>query len=82
LATALGQGDIKAVRKLLRAGMTPHWGWVCETMQEGHFAFAEMLLESGVERNIFTIAAMGDVKGLTRRLNRVRADARLIEADH
>ena len=80
LATALRQGDIKAVRKLVRAGMTPHWGWVCETMREGHVALAEMLLASGVERNIFTMAAMGDVKGLTGRLNRVRADARLTDS--
>jgi ankyrin repeat protein len=80
LATALRQGDIKSVRKLLRAGITPHWGWVCETMREGHLACAEMLLESGVERNTFTMAAMADVKGLTRRLNRVRADARLTDS--
>ena len=46
-------------------------------MREGHFAMAEMLLQSGVERNIFTMAAMGDVKGMTSRLRRVRADARL-----
>lgn len=77
LATALRKGDIKAVQKLLHAGMTPHWGWVCETMREGHLALAEALLESGVERNVFTMAAMGDVKGLARRLSRVCADARL-----
>jgi hypothetical protein len=65
------------VQKLLDAGTTPHWDWICETMREGHVALAEMLLQSGVERNIFTMAAMGDVKGMTSRLRRVRADARL-----
>lgn len=77
LATALRQGDAQAIRKLLRAGMAPHWGWVCETMRQGHIALAKWLLESGVERNIFTMAAIGDSKGLARRLSRVRADARL-----
>jgi ankyrin repeat protein len=64
------------VRKLLRAGLKPHWCWVCETMRGGHLALAEMLLESGVDRNVFTMAAMGDAAGLERRLGRVRADAR------
>ena len=62
---ALRQGDLKMVQKLLDAGTTPHWDWICETMREGHIALAEMLLQAGVERNIFTMAAMGDVKGLT-----------------
>lgn len=44
-------------------------------MREGHLALAEMLLQSGVERNIFTMAAMGDLTGLASRLRRVRADA-------
>src|SRR6185295_15706220 len=44
LAGALRRGDIKKVRSLLRAGAKPHWGWVCETMREGHLALAEMLL--------------------------------------
>jgi ankyrin repeat protein len=57
--------------------MTPQWEWICETMRAGHLSLAEMLLQSGAERNIFTMAAMGDVKGLTRRLSRARADARL-----
>jgi len=77
VARALREGDIKTLRKLVRAGNTPHWGWVCETMREGHLALAAFLLESGVEPNIFTMAAMGDAKGLTRRLTRVPADARL-----
>src|SRR5262245_24306495 len=80
LATALRKGDIKTVRKLLRAGMTPNWGWVCETMREGNLTLATRLLELGVERNIFSMAAMGDVNGLTRRLNRVPADARLADS--
>lgn len=77
LATVLRQGDIQAMRKLLRAGLTPHWGLICETMRQGHLAFAETLLKSGVERNVFAMAAIGDVKGLFRRLSRVHADARL-----
>lgn len=77
LATALRHGDIPAVRKLLRAGLELHWGWICETMREGHLALAEALLELGVKKNIFTMAATGDLKGLSRRLSRVRADARL-----
>jgi ankyrin repeat protein len=77
IRAALRQGDVKMVQKLLDAGATPHWGWICETMREGHITLAEMLLQSGVERNIFTMAAMGDVKGMTSRLRRVRADARL-----
>jgi ankyrin repeat protein len=64
------------VRKLLRAGLEPHWCWVCETMRGGHLGLAEMLLESGVDRNVFTMAAMGDAAGLERRLGRVSAEAR------
>jgi hypothetical protein len=77
VAAALREGDIKKVRGMLRAGMKPHWGWVCETMRVGHLALAEMLLESGVERSVFTMAALGDTAGLERRLSRVPADARL-----
>jgi ankyrin repeat protein len=77
VAAALRKGDIKEVRGLLRAGLNPHWGWVCETMRSGHVALAEMLLESGVEQNVFTMAAMGDSEGLERRLSQVRSDARL-----
>jgi hypothetical protein len=77
LATALRKGDIATVQALVRGGTAAHWGWVCETMREGHLNLAEALLESGVERNVFTMAAMGDAKGLTHRLGRVRADARL-----
>lgn len=65
------------MRKLLRAGITSHWGWVCETMREGHLGLAELLMDSGTERNIFTMAAMGDVKGLTGKLCREPAQARL-----
>ncbi len=68
------------VQKLLDGGATPYWDWICETMREGHVALAEMLLQSGVERNVFTMAAMGDVKGMTSRLRRARADA-LLTAD-
>jgi ankyrin repeat protein len=46
-------------------------------MRDGHLALAEMLLEAGVERNIFTMAAMGDLAGLIRRIGRVLSDARL-----
>jgi hypothetical protein len=36
-----------------------------------------MLLEFGVERDVFTMAAMGDVAGLARRVRRVPADSQL-----
>jgi hypothetical protein len=75
LAKALRQGDTKAVRSLLRGGVKPRWDWVCETMRGGHLVLAEELLKSGVERNVFTLAAMGDVAGLRRRLGRAPADA-------
>ena len=65
------------MRKLVRAGVTPHWDWVCETMRGGHIPLANVLLKSGVERNVFTMAAIADTQGLARRLRRVRADARL-----
>jgi ankyrin repeat protein len=77
LAAALREGDIKIVRKLLRAGLKSHWCWVCETMRGGHLTLAEMLLKSGVDKNVYTMAATGDVLGLERRLRRVRTDARL-----
>jgi hypothetical protein len=74
---ALREGDRTMVRKLLGAGLKPHWSWVCETMREGHLDLAELILQSGVQRNAFTMAAMGDVAGLARRLRRVGGDARL-----
>jgi hypothetical protein len=77
LAKALRQGDIKTLRKLVRAGVTPHWGWICETMREGYLTLAEAILELGVKRNIFTMAAMAEEKELARRLSRAPADARL-----
>ena len=70
LAKAIRQGDIKAVNKLVRDGAKPNWDWVCETMRGGHLHLAEVLLKSGVERNVFTMAAIADVAGLTRRLCR------------
>jgi hypothetical protein len=36
-----------------------------------------MLVESGAERNLFTMAALGDTEGIRRRLRRVPAEARL-----
>ena len=68
LAKALRQGDIKAIRSLVRGRTKPHWDWVCETMRGGHLHLAEVLLKSGAERNVFTMAAVADVAGLTRRL--------------
>jgi ankyrin repeat protein len=61
---------------MLRAGLKPHWCWICETMRGGHLRLAEMVLESGVARNVFTMAAMSDAAGLARRLGRVPSDAR------
>jgi hypothetical protein len=77
LAAALRHGDITSVRRLMNAGMTPHWNWVCETMRGGHLALAEVLLKSGVRRNVFTIAAMAELARLKRRLGRVTSDATL-----
>jgi hypothetical protein len=77
LAAALRGGDITMVRDMMLAGLKPHWCWVCEALRGGHVALAEMLLESGVERNVFTMAAMSEAAGLARRLGRVPAEARL-----
>ncbi|MBW3596045.1 MAG: ankyrin repeat domain-containing protein [Planctomycetes bacterium] len=78
LAAALRQGDVFALRKLVRAGAKPHWSWVCETMRGGHVKLAKVLLEAGVEQNAFTMAAMADLAVLRRRLRRVPADARQV----
>lgn len=80
LAAALRKGDIETVRSFVRMGAEPCWSWVCETMRDGHLVIAEMLLEAGVAPNLFTMAAMGDLTGLTRRLERVTSDARLTVA--
>ena len=77
LAAALRAGDLPAVRRWIRAGAEPHWGWVCEAMREGHRTLAEELLAAGVERTVFTMAAMADVAGLAQRLRRAPADARV-----
>jgi ankyrin repeat protein len=77
LATALRQGDSKLVRSLMTAGVKPQWSWVCETMRGGHLALAEMLVTSGVQQNVFTMAAMAEVARLKRRLGRVPTDAKL-----
>jgi hypothetical protein len=77
LAGALRQGDLATVQKLIRGGMAPHWSWVCETMREGRLDLAAALLKSGVERNVFTLAAVADAKSLAQRLRRAPADARL-----
>ena len=77
VATALRQGDIQTVQELLGAGLAPPWGWVCETMRAGHPSLAKLLLKSGVESNVYTMAAMGDVKGLSEALDRAPAEARL-----
>jgi hypothetical protein len=75
LARALRRGDIAAINKLVRGGAHPRWNWICETMREGHLPLAEFLLKSGAERNVFTMAAMGDVTALKRRLARSPAEA-------
>src|SRR4029079_19235653 len=77
LAAALRRGDIQAVQELIHGGAKPHWSWVCETMRGGHLALAAVLLESDVERNVFTMAAVGDFARLTRRVCRVPVDAQL-----
>ncbi len=80
LATALRQGDLPSIQKILREGVAPRWDWICETMREGHLAVAEMLVASGVKRNVFTMAAMGDLRGLVRRLRQIGEDAQLTTA--
>jgi hypothetical protein len=62
---------------LVHGGAKPQWDWICEAMRGGHLALAEGLLESGVERNVFTMAAVGDFARLTQRVCRVPADAQL-----
>jgi hypothetical protein len=76
LAKALRDGDVKTVRQLLRGDAKPRWDWVCETMRGGHLALAAALLQSGAERNVFTMAAIGDVAGLRRKIARTPAEAR------
>ena len=76
LAAMLREGNIQAARERMRGGEKPQWDWICETMREGHLALAERFVESGVEQNVFTMAAMGDLTGLRRRLRRKPADAR------
>jgi len=78
LTPALRQGDLATVRKLMRRGAEPHWNWICETMRSGHVALAEFLLESGAERNVFTLAALADRPGLMRWLRKKPADAPLV----
>ena len=77
MAAALRAGDQTIVRRLLRAGMKPHWSWICETMRGGNLALAETLLGLGVDCNVYTMAATGDTVGLEHQLRRARADARL-----
>jgi hypothetical protein len=76
LAKALRDGNIAAVRKFVRGGAQPTWDWICETMRGGHLELAEFLLRSGVRRNVFTLAALGDVTGLIRRVRRSPAETR------
>jgi ankyrin repeat protein len=45
-------------------------------MRAGHLALAEVLLTSGAQRNVFTMAATGDAAGLARKLRRAPAEAR------
>src|SRR5262245_60050769 len=75
LAKALREGDIRAVRQLVRGGAEPRWDWVCETMRGGHLALAEILLKSGAKQNVFTLAATADVAALKRRLDRTPTEA-------
>jgi ankyrin repeat protein len=44
-------------------------------MRSGHLNLAEALLKSGAEQNVFTLAAIADVAGLTRRLRHRPEDA-------
>lgn len=75
VALALREGNVSQLRRLLCNGIDPDWSWICETMRSGHLVLAELLLQFGVEKNIFTMAAMGDMTGLKRRLAQHPEDA-------
>ena len=47
-------------------------------MRGGHLDLANVLLESGVKRNVYTMAAIGDVTRLKHRIGRMPADARFL----
>lgn len=77
LATALREGDVKLTQTLLRAGQSPTWNWVCETLREGHLNLAKLLIESHVKPDIFTLSAMADVAGVSARLRQAPQEATL-----
>lgn len=77
LATALRTGNFQVTRQLIHAGLTPDRGWICEAMRQGHLALAEEFLDLGVQRDIFTMAAVADVNRMSRSLSRVKSDASL-----
>ena len=74
------------------ARMKPDWQWVCEATRGGQIVLAEMQLDSGLQRNIFSEADTVDVVALNRRLRRAPAggpahdqpldDRARTEADH
>src|SRR5262245_33533564 len=78
LAKAIRQGDIKTARTVVVGRVKPRWDWVCETMRGGHLHLAEDLLKWGAERNVFTLAAIADVPGLTRRLRHSPEDRKSV----
>ncbi|MFO1093008.1 MAG: ankyrin repeat domain-containing protein [Planctomycetaceae bacterium] len=76
VGAALRAGDLDFVRDWICRGTQPDWSWICETMRGGHFEVAEFVMQSGVSRNIFTMAAMAEAAHLKRRLRRFAQDAR------
>ena len=75
-ALAIRTGDVETVRGWLASGARPEWPWVCETMRNGHLPLAELLLLAGAERNLFSLAAVGDRNGVRTRLQEHPEEAR------
>lgn len=74
-AHALRNGDVEKIKSIVDGGVKPDRSWVCEAIRLGHFSVAEDLLQLGVTRDVFTMAALADVQRLSRRLSRSAADA-------
>jgi hypothetical protein len=76
IAAVLRRGDVKKMRALLGDGAKPHWSWICETMHSGGIELARMLLDQGIEPNVFTMAALADYQRLKRHLRSKSGESR------
>ena len=65
-------------RFLIQRGAKPHWTMISEAASGGHQPLIDVLLQSGVETNIFVAAAIGDEKRLSQLLDN---DRHLAKAD-